>query len=92
MYKCAICEKEHSNITDRAKCELNCAKRIEDEAKKAAEAKKLAEKNNRQAEVDAAFDYAYRLRDEFLKDYDSYTYSKTLGNSREPFFSLDWLL
>ena len=39
-YKCGICGKEYNNVLDRAKCEIACAEKAEEEAKKAAEAKK----------------------------------------------------
>lgn len=63
VYTCAICGKEHNSILSRAKCEIECANRAEEEAKKAAEAKKQAEYNARVEEVNKAFDHAYKLRD-----------------------------
>jgi alcohol dehydrogenase class IV len=63
-----------------------------EEARKAAELKKEAEYATRKAEVDAAFDYAYELREKFLKDYGSYTYSKTVSNSRGWMEPWGWLL
>ena len=75
MYKCAICEKEHNNIPDRAKCELDCAKRIEAEAKKAAEAKKNAEKETRRAEVEEAINHAKKLLIAYMNDYKSFEFT-----------------
>lgn len=75
MYKCEICGKEHSNITDRAKCELDCAKRIEAEAKKAAEAKKMAEQKVRKEEVEKAINHAKELLVAYINDYKSYEFS-----------------
>ena len=75
MYKCEVCGKEHSNITDRAKCELNCAKRIEEEARKVAEAKKKAEKDVRRAEVECAINNARKLLTAYIKDYNTYEFT-----------------
>ena len=46
IYKCGVCGKEHENIVARATCELECTKRIEEETKKAAEAKKKEEQKS----------------------------------------------
>ena len=75
MYKCAVCDTVHDNILDRATCEMNCIKKLEEEAKKMAEEKKKAEQLIRKAEVDEAFDFATYLKDEYIKDYGSYIYS-----------------
>ena len=80
MYKCEICEKEYSNIADRAKCELNCAKRIEEEAKKAAEAKKNEEKNADFAKASAALDNALTLVNKCVEKYGSFKYSGKLND------------
>ena len=40
MYKCEICGKEYKTIAERAKCEAACVKKLEEDAKKAAEAKR----------------------------------------------------
>ena len=74
VFKCGICGKEYSNVQDRANCELNCYKKQQEEAKKAAEAKKLAEKAARKKEVDDALDKAIRLRNAYIKDYGCYVY------------------
>ena len=44
MYKCAICDKVYDNVADRAACETKCVKRVEEETKKTAEAKRTEEK------------------------------------------------
>ena len=75
MYKCEICGKEHSNITDRAKCELDCAKRIEEDAKKAAEAKKKEEQEIRRTEVEQAVNHAKKLLMAYINDYKSFEFS-----------------
>lgn len=74
-YKCGICGAEYSSVLDRATCEIACAEKAEIEAKKAAEAKKLEEKNIRKSEVDAAFKHLYELATAFVNDYGHYEYS-----------------
>ena len=91
MYKCAVCGEIHDSIAKRMNCEQACLKKKEEEERKAAERKKEAEYATRKAEVDAAFDHAYDLRNKFLKDYDSYTYSKTINNSRDAYVPFSWL-
>ena len=78
-YKCGICGKHYNNVQDRAKCELDCVKRAEAEAKKIAEEKKAAEKQMRKDAVDEAFEHLHRLVTEFVKDYGYYEY----GNGGE---------
>lgn len=73
-FKCSICDKEYENAMDRARCELACGKKQEEEAKKAAEAKKKEMKLTDEAKVDEAFATAYKLRDEFVKKYGAYAY------------------
>lgn len=74
VFKCGICGKEYSNVQDRANCELNYYKKQQEEAKKAAEAKKLAEKTARKKEVDDALNKAMQLRNAYIKDYGCYVY------------------
>jgi hypothetical protein len=59
---------------DRARCELACGKKLEEDAKKAAEAKRQAEKAVHKTKVDEAFALAYKLRDEYVKNYGPYAY------------------
>ena len=93
VYTCAICGKEHNCILSRAKCEIECANRVEEEAKKAAEAKKQAEYNARVEEVNKAFDNAYKLRDELMKDYGCpYTYNYHKYIKDHPYTLLSWTL
>ena len=70
MYKCAICDKVFEDVVSRATYELECAKRVEEEAKKAAEAKKREEKKIRLAEIDAAYAAADKLMEMYIKDFD----------------------
>ncbi len=73
-YKCAICNKEHSTIIERAKCEQECFKKVELEKEKALREKRRKEQEGRKAELDAAIKYAYELYDKYLEDYDSYDF------------------
>lgn len=72
MYKCGICGEVYDSIPERVKCEQSCLKKQEEEAKKAAEAKKNAEKNVRKKEVQDAIENANKLLTNFVKDYGSY--------------------
>ena len=74
MYTCSLCGMQYTKVTERASCELACAKKQEEEAKKAAEAKKHAEQPSRKTEVDEAFATAYKLRDKYVADYGAYSY------------------
>lgn len=89
-YKCGICGKEHNDVLSRAKCEIECSKKAEEEAKQAAEAKKAAEKEARRAEVNAAIkaaDEAIHKRDEliadFINDYNFIEFACSLGNEEK---------
>ena len=92
MYKCAICDEVYESIADRMHCEQTCLKKREAEEKKAEEAKKQAEYEARIAEVDAAFDHAYKLRDAFLRDYKSYSYAYHKLVKDNPYTLLAWAL
>ena len=73
-YKCGICGAEYSSVLDRAKCEIACAEKAEEEARKAAELKKKEEQKIRKTEVDAAFKCLYDLVDAYVRDYGHYEY------------------
>ena len=83
-YTCAICGAEHNNVLDRATCEMECTKRIAAEAKKAEEAKKQEEKNDRKAEVDAAFQRLHSLMTQYVNDYGYYEYDDETTNFAWP--------
>lgn len=92
MYKCGICDKMFDNVVDRANCELACAKRVEEEAKKAAEAKKMEEQKMRKAEVDAAVSIAFDLMDKYIEDFDHYEFKPETKHCDEDLLdSLLWL-
>lgn len=83
-FKCSVCGKEYEQAMDRARCEIACLRRKEEEDRKAAELRKKEEKAARKAEVDAAFDKAMQLREAYLKDYDTYIYTyNNVSNSKE---------
>jgi hypothetical protein len=73
-YQCGICGKEYNNVLDRAKCEIACTEKAEEEARKIAEAKKKEEQKVRKAEVDEAFEHLHKLVTAYVKDYDHYEY------------------
>lgn len=72
-FKCGICGKEYECAIDRARCELNCYQKQQEEMKKAAEAKKKAEQAARKEEVDAAIQNAQDLLTQYTKDYGHYS-------------------
>lgn len=82
-YKCAVCGGVYDSIAQRMNCEQACLKKQEEEARKAAEAKKTAEYEVRVAEVNAAFDKAYKLRDKLVADYGKYKYQRNVSNVDE---------
>ena len=88
-FKCSICDKEYEDAMDRARCELACGKKQQEEAKKAAEAKKQADKMARKAKVDKAYDEADKLRDEYVEDYGVYV--RTSGDVTNTVAGYDWL-
>lgn len=91
QYTCAICKESYNTIQERAKCEMACIKKIEEEEKKAAAAKAKAEKDTRQQEVSAALDNALTLVNKFIEDYGSYQYSgrmKDLDMANMDFFPI----
>ena len=75
-YKSGISGKSYDNIAYRIKCETACLKQQEEEAKKAAEAKKNADKSKRKKELSDAIEHAARLLDEYMKDYGAFDYEK----------------
>lgn len=92
MYKCAVCGEVYDSIAQRMSCEQTCLKRQEEEERKAAELKRVAEYEARKREVDEAFNTAYNLKDKFVADYGRYTYSKPVSNSFDGVYLFDWLL
>ena len=78
QYKCAICGTVYNSVHDRANCEIDCIKKQKEEENKAAEAKKKAEKDARCTEVSKALDDAYKLVNDYIKDYGSYQYNGKL--------------
>ena len=75
QYKCAICETIYDELKDRVNCETKCIKKQEEEAKKAAELKKKAEHDAREADVDAKVKAAIEAITAYTKDYGFYTYA-----------------
>lgn len=73
-FKCSICGKEYECAIDRARCELNCYAKQQEEAKKAAEAEKKAEQAARKKAVDDAINKAVQLKNAYMKDYGRYSY------------------
>ena len=83
-YKCGICGKEYDEPVNRAKCEIACTEKKEEEERQAALRKKEAEYGKRKEEVDNAFNTAYVLKEKFVKDYGSYSYGWGLTSTEQP--------
>lgn len=83
IYTCGICGEIYDSIPERMHCEQECLKHQEEEAKKAAEAKKNAEKNIRKKEVMEAIENANKLLRNFLKDYGSYELYYDVDNTND---------
>lgn len=77
-YKCAVCGTWHKDITSRAKCEIACTKKIAEEERKAAEAKKIEEQKTRKKAVDEAIKAAAKLQRDYINDYGHYEYDGEL--------------
>lgn len=73
-YACSICGASYDTVQERAKCELKCVKKIEEEERKAAEAKKQAEKDARHTEVFEALKTASDLLSAYTEDYGHFEY------------------
>ena len=89
QYTCGVCGANYDSIQERAECEMTCVKKIKEEERKAAEAKKKAEKETRQQEVTAALDNAFALMNKFMEDYGTYHYNgkiKDLNAANMDFF------
>lgn len=89
QFKCAICGEIYDDVKARMECEAKCLKQQEIETKKAAEAKKKEEQYSRKAKIDAAYDYADKLRDEYVEDYG--VYIRTNGDITNTVVGRDWL-
>jgi len=56
VYRCGICGKDFDNTLDRAKCEIECDKKIKVEAEKQKQENLKAEKEKRIAELESAYE------------------------------------
>lgn len=83
QYKCAICGTIYNDLKDRVNCETKCIRRQEEEAKKAAELKKKAEREARHAEVTKLIDDACTALYEYIDDYGEYEYAGKLSDVLE---------
>lgn len=89
-YKCAVCGEVYDSIAQRMICEQTCLKKQEEEERKIAELKRVVDYENLKKKVDDAFDNAYKLKDEFVKDYGRYVYNKTINNLNDNVCFFDW--
>ena len=91
QFKCSICGKTYDKAIDRAKCEIECTKKQEDDAKKLAEEAKKIEQERRKNEVDAAIEDARKLKDAYIKDYGYYEFKHT-SNQNDDTYPYLWHL
>lgn len=78
QYTCGVCGTNYDSIQERAECEMACVKKIKEEERKAAEAKKKAEKTADFAEASAAIDNAYAIINKCIEKYGEFHYSGKL--------------
>lgn len=73
VYRCAICGKSYDTIEERSACETKCLSDRAEAERKRKEEELRKTKENRKKEVDMAWDHYNELRNEYLKDYGSYS-------------------
>lgn len=76
VFVCALCDTAYESVVERMQCEQSCLKNKEEEEKRAAAEKKIAEKKLRKDGVDAAIENALRLINAYIEDYGSYEYDQ----------------
>ena len=84
QYTCGVCGTNYDSIQERAECEMTCVKKIKEEERKAAEAKKKAEKAADFAEASAAIDNVYAMINKCVEKHGEFTYSDKLKDCKEP--------
>ena len=84
MYKCAVCGEEYDSIAQRTNCEQACLKRQAEDEKKAAEAKKNAERAADYKEASNAIDNAWNLVNKCIEKHGTFKYEGKMTNSLEP--------
>lgn len=75
VYKCGICGNKFTSVQERLNCEMSCIAKQKEEEKKAAEAKKKAEKEADYAEASAALDNALALVNKCVEKHGVFKYS-----------------
>ena len=78
VYYCGVCGKRFKDIESRNNCEMACLKKQKEEEKKAAEAKKNAEKDADLAEASSTIDNAYALINKCIEKYGAFRYNGKL--------------
>ena len=84
-FTCSLCGKTHNDVVARANCELSRARRQAEEAKKAAEAKKMEEQKTRKTAVDNARAEYLKLKKAYIEDYGAYTCPVTFSSDAEEY-------
>lgn len=78
IYKCALCGKEYQTIQERNACETKCLAWQKEEEKKAAEAKRKAERDKDEKEITMAYENVVDLVQAFVKKYGHYPFYNTV--------------
>lgn len=78
MYKCGICDTVYESVAERSKCEQACVKKQIEEEKRAAEARKNAEREACYAEASAALENALVLVNKCVEKYGVFKYSGSM--------------
>lgn len=78
MYKCALCDSAYESVAERVRCEQNCLKKKEENEKRAAEEKKMAERKLRKEAVDESVANALRLINSYINDFGPYEYDNDI--------------
>lgn len=75
QYTCGVCGTSYDSVQERMNCEMACVKKIQEEERKAAEAKKKEAQKTRKVEVDNALQNFIKLATAYSHDYGKYDYN-----------------
>lgn len=73
VYKCGICGKEYTTITDRSKCEAACVAKQKEETANTEKEKRTKELEDAIAAVNEMINKASDLLEEYLNDYGEFS-------------------
>ena len=88
FYSCPYCKEEYTEPSDLAHCILSCEARIKAEEEEKREAKLVAEKAARKKEIESAEENYRRLLGAYIKDYGSYSATRSCMSDDDIFTHL----